>query len=318
MSATNLLSNFTPFSLTLPNNACLTGISHIPPSSAWKTAARRPLIVALHGGTCTAHHYDITPEYTSSIESAKTAIPIVAINRPCYAETSSFLPLKDGESFFKETANWLHEYILPKIWEVFAVPNNCDGVVLLSHSMAVPPSIITAALYASTSSKNYMLSGMILSGYSCPGARGSVPGGGNIPDVKEIVFPPQTKRFMMVSEPELNCADTNLLPLIDAQTAPFPIEELLDGRNMWDQYWWEYAEQVEIPVLHCMGEHDWLWKSDQDSMEKFQAPFTRCKRFHSAVVPGACHALEMGWKAGEWYETVFRFAQEVCEEDSNR
>jgi hypothetical protein len=191
----------------------------------------------MHGGTCTAHHYDITPEYTSSTESTNTGIPIVSINRPCYCGTSSFLPLKEGESFFKQTAIWLHEYILPMIWRVFAIPNSCGGLVILSHSMAVPPSIITAALYANTppSSKSYILSGMVLSGFSGPGAQKSIPGGGKIPDVKEIIFPPQTKRFMMVSEPDLNCADPDLLPLIDALTVPLPIEEILDG---WTSIGW--------------------------------------------------------------------------------
>lgn len=181
--------------------------------------------------------------------------------------------------------------------------------------MAVPPSIITAALYANAppSSKSYILSGMVLSGYSGARAQKSIPGGGKIPDVKEIVFPPQTKRFMMVSEPHLNCADPDLLPLINALTVPLPIEEVLDGWTMWDQHWTEYANQVEVPVMHCLGEQDWLWNSDKESMDQFRSAFMKCKRFNSVVVPGACHALEMGWRAGEWYEMVFRFTQEMCE-----
>jgi hypothetical protein len=70
--------------------------------------------------------------------------------------------------------------------------------------------------------------------------------------------------------------------------------------------------------MHCLGEHDWLWNSDRESMDKFRAAFVKCKRFNSAVVPGACHALEMGWRAGEWYEMVFQFAQEICESVPDR
>ncbi|KAF2191673.1 hypothetical protein K469DRAFT_746166 [Zopfia rhizophila CBS 207.26] len=315
MSATNPTSKFAPFSLPLPNNATLSGLSHIPLPSTWTKAVPRPLIVAMHGGTCTAHHYDITPEYTSSIASANTGIPIVSINRPCYAGTSSFLPLAedgDNHTFFKETGFWLHKFILPTIWEAFAVPNNCAGIVLLSHSLATAPSIITGALYANTPSSNsYTLSGMILSGFSAPGTHKSIPGSGEVPDVKEIFFPRETKRLLMASEPELDCVDPKLFPLIDAQTVPMPVEEFSDGMT-WDIYWTEYAQQVETPILYRMGEHDWLWKTDEESMEKFWAAFGKCKLFDSAVIQGGCHALEWGRKAGEWYEMVFQFAQKVC------
>lgn len=178
--------------------------------------------------------------------------------------------------------------------------------------MAVPPSVITAALYSSSPSNEYTLSGIVLSGFGAPGAENSQPG--ELPDTKEILFPAQIKQLIMLSEPEFNCADPELLPLVDAQTAALPIEEMRDYRTMWASYSAEYAPCVEIPILYGMGEHDWLWKSDEDSMKAFRAPFKKCKRFDSEMIAGSPHALEWGWRADEWYEMVFRFANEVCGE----
>lgn len=312
----NRSNSFTPFTLPLANHATLTGIAHIPPLASWK-GPHRPLIVALHGGTCSAHHYDISPHYTSATASECTGIPIVSINRPCYAGTSSFLPLSadnESQSFSGMTAIWLHEYILPKIWDTFGVPNKCAGIVLLSHSLAVPPSILTAAMFASDpgTPKRYHLAGLILSGFGAPDTTNNVPNPLMGNSSNEIIFPPETKRLMMVSELNLHCAEISMLPLIDALTSSMPVEELEDMLS-WPYTWERAAQHIELPVLHRMGEHDWLWKSDQESMDKFCRAFKKATRFDSGVVSGAPHALEMWSKANQWYDVVFRFAREACQ-----
>lgn len=314
MTSTNQSSKFSTFSLKLANDATLTGIAHIPPISLGTQKSPRPLVVGLHGGTCSAYHYDITPKYTSSVSSLATGFPMVSINRPCYLETSSFLPLSGDSTFYKETGSWLHKYILPKLWEEFGAPNSCTGIVLVSHSMAVPPSIIAAALYADSTpeSSNYVLSGMVFSGWGAPGTLNHPPTPAEPPNARVVHFSSETKGLMMVSEPDLNCADPALRPLISAQTTAFPIEEAHDGWMHWQGYWTEYSHRVEVPILYRQGEHDWLWQGDQESMEKFQKEFPKCKRFDSEVFKGGPHALEMGWKAQEWYDQVFQFAKEVC------
>ena len=316
-TATNHSTKFTPFSLPLPNNATLTGIAHIPPLTSWTQGSQRPLIVALHGGTCTANHYDISPAYTSSTTSEATGIPIVAINRPCYGGTSTFLPLPDeSEGFISMTAEWMHRFILPVLWDTFGVPNQCAGIVLLSHSLAVASSILTAAMYAGepNATRGYRLAGMVFSGFGALGTENNGPPPPIISQTSdEIVAPREMKRLMMVSGVELGCAEPDMFPLIDAQTVGMPRAEIEGMFLYWPKNWEQVAQQVDVPVLYRMGEHDWLWKGDVESMEQFRVAFTKCPRFDLGVVRGAPHALEMWTGVQQWYDLVFRFAAEACE-----
>ena len=75
--ATNHLSKFKDWRIRLQNGATLTGISYIPSSSL--NAKGGPLIVGLHGGTCCAYNYDVTPEYTASIYCDLLSVPFVAV-----------------------------------------------------------------------------------------------------------------------------------------------------------------------------------------------------------------------------------------------
>ena len=150
MSATNRSPKSTPFSLPSASNAALTGLSHVPSKPSGTKGSALPSVAALHDPICTAHYYDITPAYTSPTALGSTGMPLVSINRPCYTTASSFQPWPEHENntFWEETASWLHNHILPAVWSTFALPNDCSGLVLMSHSMDVPPTIIAARLRA--------------------------------------------------------------------------------------------------------------------------------------------------------------------------
>jgi len=184
--------------------------------------------------------------------------------------------------------------------------------------MGVPPTIITAALYAAepAASRTYVLSGLVLAGWGAPGCHKNLAMPIDVA-AKDVRFPAEAKRLMMVSEPSLRLADPDLLPLVDAQSVGLPAEEMLDARGSWPGYWTEYARLVQVPVLYRMGEHDWLWKTDDESRAMFRDAFTSCTSFDSGMIEEGCHALEMGWKAQEWYNTVFGFAKDVCQENAS-
>jgi hypothetical protein len=49
-------------------------------------------MVGMHGGSCTAHHYDVDSKHTASLASAALGIPFVAFNRLGYKDSATFLP----------------------------------------------------------------------------------------------------------------------------------------------------------------------------------------------------------------------------------
>lgn len=336
---TNHASKFSPFSLPLANGATLTGISYIPPNLTSTPNGARPLLVNIHGAVNTGHYYDTSPEYSGSVMAERLGLPVVAIHRPCYAESTSFLPLpapapdedvtttataRPSSSFYHETAHWLHLYIFPVVWTHFGVPNGCTALVTNSHSMAAAPSLIAAATFCreragAADSPAYPLGGLILSGW---GTR-PVPHDWNAVGLDfgniqpgHVTWPDPLKRMIMMSEPELDAADQALLgPLVDAQNRgpgiAMPLEEMSDLMR-WPTYWPVVAPQITLPIFFGLGDQEWLWTGSQAHLDEIHAGLVNCPRFDGSVVLGAPHALEWSYGAQGWWARCFGWAVEVA------
>ncbi|PIA93308.1 hypothetical protein CB0940_04083 [Cercospora beticola] len=177
--ATNLNSKFTPFRLRLSNGAQVSGIAYIPSLASDGTEIGRPLLVGIHGGTCSAYNYDASSDCTASVHADLFALPFVAINRPNYLDSSGWVVDRKltepydpkwkptpGRAYFEEEAHWFHDLIFPAIWKDFGASNGCTSIVTTAHSIGVVPSIIAAGMYAEQApdERQYLWSGMILSG----------------------------------------------------------------------------------------------------------------------------------------------------------
>jgi hypothetical protein len=245
--ATNVSTKFTPFSLTLANGAITTGIFHIPTVSPTPTESL-PLIIALHGGTCTAYNYDIDSSHTAYLASSSLSIPFVAFNRPYYLDSTP-APIPADSSFHRETGKWEHEFIFPALWEKFGRANGCTGIVLLCHSMAVPGAIVAASLWAREASHIYPLAGLIFSGWgttvkkqeSMQQQQPAIAADGTI---RLTPF----KKLMMLSEDEHDAFSPEMVPLVLAQDAPFPVAEYIDGTTQWFDYGPGCAKDVNVPM----------------------------------------------------------------------
>lgn len=309
---TNKSSRFTPFHLNLSNGATLTGISHIPPKGDFKYEYR-PLLVAIHGGTCTSHNYDISPEYTASTMSAATGVPFVAFNRPGYADSTTLLPVMETTSYCQEEGRWNHENILPALWVKFGKPNGCTGIVVTCHSMAVLAGVVTGGLYAKDPAPKYPLAGLIFSGF---GTRDIMPpqppGDPNLPPPSKIYFPFAVKKDLMLGEENFGCADPALVPLLEKQDTFMHLEEMIDLRAKFFTYCREYSREINVPICYALGERDWLWEGTTEAVQEFMAMFPKCPKPDGGLVRDAPHALEWSLVSPGWYSRCFGWAIEVC------
>lgn len=310
---TNHNTKFKAFSLTLSNGATLTGIAHVPPRETFNSS-HRPLLVGIHGGTCTCHNYDIDAAHTASTLSAATGIPFVAFNRPGYAESSTILPLPPSTSYCQEEGRWFHSYIFPALWKEFGEPNACTGFVASCHSMAVLGGIVTGGLYARDASPRYPLAGLILSGLGTrfvTHAEAPSSDASTAPPAK-IYFPAAMKKDLMFSEENWQCVDPALAPLLEAQSTYMLLEEHVDLMTQWSTYRNTYSEDISVPVLYALGERDWLWEASKETVAEFAAMFPKCSRLDGSLVLDAPHALEWSEVGQGWYARCFGFATEVC------
>lgn len=314
MASTNPSTKFTPFSLALGNGAVVTGIAHVPPIASTTYMKSKPLIIGVHGATCTAQNFDISPDYTASLISTALCVPFVAFNRPGYAGSSPLAPNNEATSYLREDGSWEHNFILPALWNHFGVTNNCNGIVLLSHSMGVPGSIVAAALWSREISPKYPLRGLILSGFGVETFwtdQAALRGSPDNTMSSKLTFPIAVKETLMLSDASLRCAEPEVRSLVGLQTVPMQRDELIDMASMWPNYWRTYAESVGVPILYAVGEHDWLWKGTKELVNEFGSCFPKCPRFEGGVVQGAPHALEWSSVSSGWYARCFGWAMEV-------
>ncbi|OJK04297.1 hypothetical protein ASPACDRAFT_55794 [Aspergillus aculeatus ATCC 16872] len=300
-----------PFRIKLSNDGTVTGFHSIPPASA-PHLRYRPLIVALHGGCYDSQYFKGIPGYSAQLSSEAFRVPFVAIDRPSYGGTSSILPVPEGTNFYQETGRWLHQYILPRIWSNFGVPNDCNCIVLLSHSLGVMGGIIAAALHAQDDAPLYPLGGFIASGMGntqSPALKTSSPPFVTI-EADHVRFPAETKDAVMFRP---GTAAAEVLELCERLNATSPLADLVEFPTTWLPVWKEtWASQVLVPVMFALVEDDPFFIADAGELDTCVRAFTRSVRVDGSLVRGAPHCMELGYWSQGWYARCFGFAMECA------
>ncbi|KAF6808248.1 hypothetical protein CSOJ01_07661 [Colletotrichum sojae] len=299
-----------PFRLTLSNDAVVSGLSSIshPKSSS---TDHRPLIVGLHGGTYESQYFDATPRYSASIPSLAFGVPFVAIDRPSYRATSSLHPIPNGSDFPQETGIWLHRYILPKLWTEFGVPNRCNSVVLLCHSLGVMGGVVAASLHARDEKPLYPLGGLIASGLGDTHKDPSFTeeyldnedlGYETIPVASKdaIMFPPGT-------------APAEIFEQSQRLNTPTPRSETALFKRVYLRVWKEkYAVHIKVPVMFALVDDDSFFVVNEQELKTCAGAFRNSPRVDVSLVPGAPHCMEISYWSQGWYARCFGFSMECA------
>lgn len=302
--ASNSESKFTGLKLSISNETAVSCISHVPKPRP-DSAECKPLIIFIHGTTCTAYHFDATPRLTASIMADAMSIPVVAINRPGYLDSTP-LSIPEGSSFHQEHGRFYHESLLPKLWEMFGKPNDCTALVVVAHSIGSMGVIVAAGLHAQDLHPTYPLAGIAYSGLGIRHTTSFVP----LPADQAGQL--KWKREMMCGKPELALAPSEALDCVDIQDHPVverEREDLLNGA--WDKYRHKFSDEINIPIMFGQAEHDFFWEGSTQQVEEVKNSFPNCPRFEGGIVAGAPHAIEWSHCSHGWYARCFGFALEV-------
>ncbi|WQF85639.1 Putative alpha/beta hydrolase-1 [Colletotrichum destructivum] len=299
-----------PFRYTLSNNGTVAGIHCIPPPTSTSSVKHRPLIVGLHGGCYDSQYFDATPDCSASATSTALGVPFVAIDRPSYGGTSSILPIPEGSDFAQETGIWLHRYILPKLWSEIGVPNGCNCIVLLCHSLGVMGGVVAAALHAQNDIASYPLGGLIASGM---GDKQSVFTKGDPPsfipvDANHALFPLDDKDNIMFKP---GTVSPEVLEQSERLNAVCPLPETANFVPEWLSIWKEkWAAFVSVPVMFSLVGDDPFFISTEEEVETCVRAFKNSSRVDGSLIKDAPHCVELSrWSLG-WYARCFGFAME--------
>lgn len=302
------------FKTSLPNGATLSGHRYNPETSSPAYAAlddsRRPLLVAIHGGTYSSTYFDADTKHTAVLCSKGLGVPVVAIDRPLYQETSSFYPLPEGKTYHEGLAVHLHKHILPTIWKEYG--QGCSSMVLHCHSLAVPSQVIVAGWHAQERARGetpaYPLSGLTVSGFGSQNTSTIVEQRKDAPEY--INIPPEVKDNQMF---EPGTVDPAIYKQSERLNNRMPYAELGDYGAVWaGDKWRVLCGAVEVPVMIGIAERDALWAGTEEHVREFAGGFSSSERVDASLVRGAPHCIELSYWAQGWYARCFGWALECA------
>lgn len=308
------------FTLTLPNGAALTGRYNRPdPASPGYVAvedSRRPLLVAIHGGSYSSSYFDADAKHTAALCSNGLGVPVVAIDRPLYQGTTSLYPIPEGKTYHDQLADWLHQYILPAVWQEFG--RGCSSVVLHPHSLGVPSAVIVAGWVAHEQARGetpaYPLAGLTISGLGTQThpdlqAYAAQPA----PDPGTLFASPAPPAMKDATMLPAGTADPEMYTLTEKLDNPMPLAERAQYGLVWfPDGWRRLCERVKVPVLIGMAERDRLWMGTEEHVREFASGFTGSQRVEASVVKEAPHCIELSYFAQGWYARCFGWALECA------
>lgn len=211
---------------------------------------------------------------------------------------------------------FVHKYILPKLWSEFGIPNACNCIVLLCHSMGSMGGIVAAALHAEDNEAQYPLGGIIASGM---GDRlqpwmTERPLGWSQVDEHMVRLPPDGKDDVLLPR---GTAPEEVLQQVERLNAPAPFADLMFSET-WIPVWQgRWAARVSVPVFFAMVKDDCFFVVTEDYMQEYRAAFKSSRRVDVSLVNDAPHCIELSYWSQGWYARCFGFALE-CAADMHK
>ncbi|KAJ9615364.1 hypothetical protein H2200_001439 [Cladophialophora chaetospira] len=304
------------FSLSLANEAEVSGISSISPQSS--SPHYRPLVVALHGGTYSSSYFAAGGASSALHIAEALGVPFIAIDRPGYRDSTALPPITDTSTFLQEEGIHLHRLILPAIWSEYGSTSKATTIVVLTHSLGSPGAIIAAALHAGESGPSYPYGGLIMSGWGIVQSRSNEAIRQQIDTLTvngRINWPLEHKDAPMFgATPEALAlrVSPEILSLTAELDNSMSRGEIEDGTFTWPGYWRGYAEEVKVPIMYSMAEHDGLWNTTAEHVEDFASAFTNSKRVERGIVAEAPHCMELSYWGPAWIARSLGFAMECA------
>ncbi|KAB8159445.1 alpha/beta fold hydrolase [Streptomyces sp. 3MP-14] len=240
----------------------------------------RPLIVALHGGTFTSRYFDVagSPEGSFLDVAVAHGHRVVAFDRPGYG----------GSTALESEANTFdrHAELLGEAAALAAERYAADGVFLVGHSIGGMIALMIAAGEPRWPLVGVSATGMgaVIPEGGAADALGSLP-----PDL--TVDLPYEERDKVMFGPPGSYRDEALAQAHDSY-APVPVRELVQAPAWPRERLAAIAPRVRVPVHNALAEHDALWSSGRENVERFAALLTAAPFVEAGVARGTGHCID--------------------------
>lgn len=252
------------------------GRQYLPASPAIRPD--QPLIIAIHGGTYTSGYFDV-PGYSLLECAAALGMPIVAVDRPGYGQSSALAP---AMATIENNAEVL-DALVGEIWATAG--QGCAGIVLIGHSIGGAVVSMIAARHPSWPLLGIAISGCLLE--APPESRANWAG---LPDIALIDLPHAVKDGVMFGPAWTHAASAPAAS--HAAHAACPRAELIDITSTWPSRVRAVAARVAVPVHFRQGEFDALWITDRAQVEQFGAAFSASPEVDARLFGSCGHCID--------------------------
>ncbi len=252
----------------------LSGRKRIPSAGS---ASGMPLVLAIHGGTYSSLYFDV-PGYSLLDRAEANGLPIIAIDRPCYGETT---PLPADSADIARNAEQL-DAAFGQLFEPFAASS--PGIVLVGHSIGGAIALSIAALHPS-----WPLLGVAVSGVCLRTPPDDADNWGRLP--AGMVAMPQAVKDNVMFGPK-GTYDPQMPSLSHQADALVPRAELLDIVLGWPAVARKILARVRVPVHMRQGEFDRLWITDREQVAEFAASCSGAPDVDAKLFRGAGHCID--------------------------
>ncbi|MGI8679624.1 MAG: alpha/beta hydrolase [Jatrophihabitans sp.] len=276
-------------------NMTFSGRGRVPGDA---TRPDTPLVIAVPGGTYTSLYFD-TPGHSLLARAAALGVPILAIDRPGYLDST---PVEPGESIILANAEVL-DHLIGELWEAFG--DDRSGVVLIGHSIG--GAVVTAMAARRPA---WPLLGIAVSGCLLQVPPESRAAWDALPDTEMVELPSPMKDFVMFG-PAWTYSD-QMPTASHVADAPVPRAELLDITGGWIGRVTSIAAQIDVPVHARQGEFDKLWITDEQQVTNFGAAFTASPSVDARLVRSSGHCIDFHRAGAAFQLEQLAFALECC------
>jgi len=260
----------------------------------------RALVLALHGGGMTAGYFHgrAHPDLSLLRLGHRLGFTVLALDRPGYGRSSSFLP---RGQVLSEQAGTVYGAL-----DDFAARHATGaGVFVVGHSYGLKLGLFLAA-----HPRGKELLGLDGSGSAYRYQRALDPGAAET----ELTADGSVASYASRSPRELFWGSESLYPPGTFTRGTRPITAVpeieSDESARWPDLLPGVAAEVRVPFQFSVAEHEQWWQVTDADLAEYQALFTAAPHLVVRRQPAAGHNISLGWAARSYHLNALAFAEQ--------
>ncbi len=252
-----------------------------------------PLVIALHGGSYSSAYFDV-PGYSLLERADRSGIPVIALDRPSYGQTTALAP---NDSTISRNAEVLVQAV-GKIWEQRKHSNS--GIFVIGHSIGGAVVVSMAA-----NKPSWPLLGIAISGVGLSTNPGDAERWAGLPEGL-VTLPPEMKDIVMFGPKETLGPDMPAASHVANTTCPRA--ELIGITTTWPSTVRAVAAKVEVPVHYRQAEFDRLWIVNEEQVRGFRSALTSAPAVDARLFLKTGHCIDFHLVGGQFQDEQLSFA----------